>query len=154
MDSNPPPALVPRFFPVFVIVLALGAVIYWALQVLPVTQNNQVPMTGPGSIVVMVRQDLRAGITLTLTQAGDVITLQARGNTYRSTFDNRLHIVAFLRHAGIDTGSQRFRTDVTVRYASPSVRNNLLATVLSLLPLLIFAGLLLYFTRRRRGGTG
>lgn len=149
MAPNQPPTLFPNLLPVLIVILLIGAVIYGVLQVLPMTQSTQVAMTGPGSIVALLRQDLQAGVPATLTQAGDTVTLQAQGRSYRSTFDSRFDILAFLRHAGIPTESRRFRTDVTVRYASPNEPNRLLDIGLSLVPLLIFALLLLYLMYRR-----
>lgn len=142
-------------FPLFVVAIVLGVIIYVALLGVPGMTTGQVPMTGPGgSIVSLLRQDLRTRTPVTLTQSGASVTLAAGGKTYRSTFDNRLDILQFLRSAGIATSSHRFLSDVTVNYLSPNPTNSVLASILSLVPLLIFALILLYIMRRPNGRTG
>jgi hypothetical protein len=141
-------------FPLFVVAIVLGVIIYVALQGVPGMTTGQVPMTGPGSIVSLVRQDLRTGTPVTLTQGGASITLAGGGKTYHSTFDSRLDILQFLRSTGIATSSRRFRSDVTVNYVSPNQDSSILASILSLVPLLIFAVILLYVMRRPNGGIG
>lgn len=139
-------------FPLFVIAVVLGVIIYVGLQGIPGVVSNQVPMTGPGSIVSVLRHDLRTRTPATLTQNGAAITLVAGGKTYHSTFDSRLDILQFLRAAGIATKGHRFLSDVNVRYVSPNPANSILASILSLVPLLVFAVILLYLTRRHDGG--
>lgn len=141
-------------FPLFVLAIVLGIIIYVALLGVPGMVAGQVPMTGPGSIVSVLRHDLRTRTPATLTQSGASITLLAGGKTYHSTFDSRLDILQFLRSAGIATSSKRFRSEVTVNYASPNQTNSILASILSLVPLLIFALILLYLMRRPGGRAG
>lgn len=153
MDSKPAPPVIPYLFPLFAGALVLGVIIYGVFQAFSGSGGRAVPMTGPGSIVTILQRDLATRTPATLTQQGSSITLRAGGQAYTSTFDSRLDILRFLRSAGIDTRSRRFRTDVTIQYASAGQTVNVAATLLSLVPLLLFL-LLLVFVRRRRGRTG
>ncbi|GAC1508008.1 MAG: ATP-dependent zinc metalloprotease FtsH [Chloroflexota bacterium] len=115
------------------------------------TQN--IPLTGQGSIVQKLQQDVSQGRPVTLTQETDTLSLQANNDPkkYQATFTDKTDITQWLHNLGFNTASGSFQRNVAIKYNPPSQFWNWVSTIVGFLPLLIFGALLFFMMRQAQG---
>ncbi len=117
------------------------------------TKTTTIGLTGSGGLVEKVHADIAGNIPLTVTQDGNTVTLQEKGNDtkFQTTVNDTFEITSFLKTNGVNVSGPRFQNDVKVMVAPASQLGNWIGTIVSFLPLLIFGALLFFMMRQAQG---
>jgi cell division protease FtsH len=144
----------------FLWLLVMVFVLAIAFQVFRNGNSNtkNIPLSGSNqSLISRITQQLNPHNTnpkhITLDQDGDTVTMQFDGGTtkYQTNIGDRLDVTEILADVGVNTKSPRFRSLVNVNHTPPSQFGNVIATIASFLPLLIFGALLFFMMRQAQG---
>jgi cell division protease FtsH len=118
--------------------------------------TKSIPATGASkSLVADIKNDLNSPIPkpIKLTQSSDTVTMQIGNQTtkYQTNIGSVLDVTQFLSVLGVNTKGGRFTKYVSVNHESPSQLGNIIATIASFLPLLIFGALIIFMMRQAQG---
>jgi cell division protease FtsH len=117
-------------------------------------KETAISATGKNSLVTHVKNDIKNGRALTITQDGDNITLQEGSNAkqkFTTSINSGQDVITFLKDSGVATGSKAFQTYVQIHYSQPSQLGNWIAGIFSFLPILIFGALIFFMMRQAQG---
>ncbi|HCG02822.1 MAG TPA: cell division protein FtsH [Chloroflexi bacterium] len=118
--------------------------------------TKNIPATGArNSLVADINKDLNSARprNIKLTQSSDTVTMQIGTSTikYQTNIGSVLDVTQFLSVLGVNTKNGRFTRYVSVNHESPSQLGNIIATLASFLPLLIFGALIIFMMRQAQG---
>src|SRR5579859_654557 len=114
--------------------------------------TKTVNLTGPGSFITKLQQDVNSGRTVTVTQDGSTATLDdGTGTKYQSNVGEVLDIQEVLRDNNIQTNAAPYRNRLSIKHNPPSQLGGWITTLISFLPLLIFGALLFFMMRQAQG---